>query len=290
MNEAALVADLGAVLQDMDSLGNVPATDSGVHSYAPVVIAKIRELLRHGGRHSNTRHFRSINRLLQGWHDLLMRHVDLVRERQLWHEESNVVVCTPWDSLASGATSSVATISAPYSGIRFMLCDILVPAELNPRGRLTQFNFAGIDFATPSVSTATVTYSTAAGVLGTPTVQGMDLTVFYQNKTAPTGRRGFRPWTGWIFDAAARIVTQIHNPDPAFARSYDLAWLMRSSPCAETYDRDMAYHRSYEGFDSIADMIHGAVIGLGQGGPVPARPRPPSVAYGPRGAGYAGRI
>ncbi len=269
-----LVRDLERVLTDTDNLGAVPTSDSGVHAYAPAVMLKIRDMLGTQGRHrfSGTRHFRSINKLLQNWHDLLGRHVDLVRERQVWHEESNVVVSTPWDALAAATSSSTVEVGAPYSGIRFMLLDILVPAELNPRGRLTSFTFAGINFAQPSTSSTTVGYSTAAGVLGTPAVLGMDLTVFYQNKTAPIGRRGFRPWTGWIFDPSAKINVQIHNPDPALARSYDLAWLMRSSPCNETFDPQKAMHNytGGESFQTLADQIHGAVIGIGQG----ALPRP----------------
>lgn len=269
-----LVRDLEHVLQDTDSLGAVPGTDSGVHAYAPGVMMKIRDLLQAGASHrfSGTRHFRSINKLLQNWHDLLGRHVDLVRERQVWHEESNVIVSTPWDALAAATSSSVCEVGAPYSGIRFMLLDILVPAELNPRGRLREFTFAGINFANPSTTSSTVSYSTAGGVLGTPLVLGMDLTVFYQNKTAPIGRRGFRPWTGWIFDPSAKINVQIYNPDPALAKSYDLAWLMRSSPCNETFDPTRAMHAytGGESFQTMADQIHGAVIGIGQG----ALPRP----------------
>lgn len=272
-NEAALLQDLNRVLVETDNLGNVPPSDAGIHAYAPGVMMKIRDLLSHGGRHSQTPHFRSINRLLRGWHDLLGRHVDLIREKQLWHEESNVVVSSPWDNLAAATQSSVATIGAPYSGVRFMLLDILVPAELTPRGRMTNFTFAGINFAQPSTNTTTLQYSTAAGVQGTPASLGMDLTVFYSNKTAPIGRRGFRPWTGWIFDPSAKIEVSIFNPDPAFAKSYDLAWLMRSSPCAEHYAKDAAYHYAThgDGFAEIADQIHGAVIGLGQGPIYPGR-------------------
>ncbi len=145
-----------------------------------------------------------------------------------------------------------------------MLCGILCPSPLQPRGRLTNLTFAGINFATPSIDATVVTYGAGAGV---PAQQGMGFTSFYENLTMPNGYRTFEAWTDWVFDPSAKFSVAVYNPDPIFARSYDFDFMMRSSPCQTTYD-EHAYHPAWypgQEFQSVVDQIHGAVVGLGSG-------------------------
>jgi hypothetical protein len=168
-----------------------------------------------------------------------------------------------------------------------MICDVLMPAELTNFGGFTTLQFAGIDFATPSTSANVVTYNNTAGTLGVPLQGRMGFTAFYTNKTMPSHHRRFCPWTGWIFDPAAKITFAIYNPT-AFAQSYSIDWLMRSNPCTEAYHeggRDMAYHLQSHDARHLFDMMHHFTSGMGSGTPQRRGPTPQRRSSGgsPRG-------
>lgn len=249
-----------------DDLGAIIPSDR-VRTYAPVLLEKIGALRRLrsprvglGGR--------ALDRVLHNFEQAIRRNVDLEAELEMWNETTNVVVSTPMDNVPPATTSCVCTWGAPYSGKDYLVLDCLVPAELTPAGRLVDLSFSSLNFALPSTQISTVQYSSAPGVLGAPLQGGMDLVVFYQNKTSPHGRRHFVPWVGWVFDASAKNTFSIYNPDPVTARSYQISWLCRSSPCAEEFDRTMAFSRhrpSTRGkdFGAVMNAIHSAVIGLG---------------------------
>jgi len=259
--------DLGKVLQDFGGLGMVPAPDAGAHMYSPLVLERLGHIVHHPhlGRHAQSPHFRAIHNMLQHLYGLMHRNVQLQREKALWHEKANVVESVQWTAVGAATLSSTATIRAPYSGVNYMILDMLMPAELTPLGWFTQMTFAGINFAQPSLSS--VTYG-PPGASGTPAQQGMGFSVFYTNKTCPEGSRGWSPWTGWILSSDAVILLQWFNPDALLARSLDVDFLMRSSPCGALFQQAIphAWHVS-QGYHHVVDQIYGAVLGL-SGGPM----------------------
>lgn len=267
------VDDLAAVLGDMDLMTTFPGDDVGnVRTHGPILLAKLADLEHHGiGSHVPHHHHRSIGHLIRRFHALVARNLDLQREIDIMAEGSNVIVSTPIDNLAANTTSTQVTLGAPYSGVDFMLCDILLPAELTPAGRFASLVFCGIDFATPSINAATVQYANGTpGTLGTPNTQGMGLSAFYTNKTMPTGSRRFAPWTGWYFDASAKITFTLYNPSLTLPASYFPDWLMRSSPCpveGTTVFSHARGHARFHEIDDVMDAIHGFTIGMGQRDP-----------------------
>ena len=128
----------------------------------------------------------------------------------------------------------------------------------------------GLDFANPSVNPANITYQATAGTLGTPLQGGQGLASLYTNLTAPKGTRTFEPWTGWIFDASAKVSFSIYNPSASFPGTYLIDWLMKASPCPTSgqFDRGMAlgHVRYHEGIAEMMSAIHGFAIGVGPKG------------------------
>ncbi len=265
--DADAVDQLRGVLEDFDLMTAVPGDDMGnIRTSAPILLAKLDDLGNSGfGHHIPAHHHRSMRHLISRFHSLVARNLDMQREIDLINEGSNVIVSTPIDNLAANTLSTQCTWGAPYSGKAFMLCDILIPAELTPAGRFGSLVFAGIDFATPSVNAATVSYIAPAGTLGAPGTQGMGLSFAYTNKTAPSGRRNFSPWTGWYFDPSAKITFTIFNPSLTLPASYFPDWLCRSSPCPDetTTFRNVRGHVRHHQMDHLMDVIHGWTIGMG---------------------------
>ena len=253
-------ADMTGFVEELGATWAIPKTGN-VHSHAPTVLHKLERLMREG---KHERHGKAVRAMLTGWRSHLRHHLDLAGKVAGLEAESNVVVSTPFDAVGPGALSVLATLSSPYSGRDFLIGDVLVPAELQPRGRFALLDFASINFASPSATASTVQYQNfGGGVTGAPATQGMDFTVFYQNKTSPHRRRHFCPWTGFVFRSDAKILIQVFNPDTVNARSYDFAWCMRSDPCAE-FARNFIYHPRNERGDHMRRLnaLHGAVIGL----------------------------
>jgi hypothetical protein len=290
------VDDIGLVLEDigygldgvMDDLGEISRT------HAPSLLGKMESLMHHGfGPHIPNHHQHSLHNMLERFHAVVERSLHLERELAAMQDTSNVVVSTPIDNLAAATTSANCTFGAPYSGIEFMICEMLMPAELTNFGGFGSLQFAGIDFATPSTSANVVTYDQVAGVLGAPLTKRMGFSVFYTNKTMPSHHRRFCPWTGWIFDPSAKITFNVFNPT-AFAQSYSIDWLMRSNPCTEAYQegsRDMAYHLQSHDAQHSFDMMHHFVLGMGNATPgrratAPTR-RASHSGGSPRGGGVA---
>lgn len=265
--------DLSTALDDLGAWEHVPDDHHLIRSYEPSVRAKLDHMLRvHGERYGH-----QTRRLLQAWYDLLRRHANLAREARAWRAACNVIATVSWDALAASSTSSTATLNTPYSGVDFVLLDMLVPSNTQPRGRFVKLQFASIDFAQPSQTA--VVYSTAAGTSGTPVQQGLDFSAFLHDKTAPDGSRKFTAWTGWAFAASAQIFLAVYNPDATYSKGYDISFLMRSSPCEYNWDTTFAKHWAREGgyefpdqdgymtseWGHVVDRIHGAVLGIGQG-------------------------
>lgn len=266
-------SDLGSVLADYESVGYTG--DGSAHIWSPVAMERLGQLVNHPqiGRHHGDRHFHAIHNMLAHLYQLMRHNVDLKREKALWHEKANVVESVQWTAVPLATLSSTATVKAPYSGVNFMILDMIMPAELTPLGWWTQMTFAGINFAQPSLTS--VTYG-LPGTGGTPAQQGMGFSWSYTNKTAPDGSRGWSPWTGWILSSDAQVFLQWFNPDANFARSLTLEFLMRSSPCGALFQQNLphAWHVS-QGFSHTVDQIYGAVLGL-TGAPMGA-PNPMSV-------------
>ena len=256
--------DLGKVLADIDDVGNY-LPDGSAHAYAPAVLDRLGHLIQHPGlmHHQGHGYFHSIQRLLHHLHGVVARNHELQVEKELWHTKGNVVTSVQWQNVATTSLSTTATLKAPYSGVNYMILDILMASEVTPLGWLTNLSFAGINFANPSQNS--VTYG-APGNSGSPTQQGMGFAVFYTNKTAPEGCRGFQPWTGWILSSDAQIFLQWFNPDPSFTRSISLDFVMRSSPCGNAWGgafegKTVGWHVS-RGFHNAVDQINSLIFGL----------------------------
>jgi hypothetical protein len=251
--------DLSAFVEDLGATWAIPK-GGAAYSHAPTVLHKLERLMREG-RHE--RHGRSIQRMLDHWRRHLRHHLELAGRVAGLDAESNVVVSTPFDFVAAAAQSVTCTLGAPYSGRDFLIGDVLVPAELQPRGRFTLLDFAGIDFSGPSKAATTVAYAVGPGATGTPAQQGMGFSELYSNKTSPHRRRHFCPWTGFVFRSDAKILIAVYNPDTANPRSYDFDWMMRSDPCAE-FARNFIYHPRHERSEHMRKLnsLHAAIIGL----------------------------
>jgi len=259
----AIFDDFGEVLKPLDDLGNFAT------SHTPAVLAKLDALEQHGfGSHVPRRHAHHLENMLHRFHAILERNMHLERELAHINQSSNVILSTPLDNVPALSTSTLVTFGAPYSGVKFMICACLVPAEITPPGRFSSLNFMGIDFATPSTSPANVTYlNNTPGVGGTPLQLGMGLASLYTNLTAPRGPRVFEPWTGWLFDPAAKISFAVYNPSGAFPGSYLIDWLMRSTPCPQghSFADNMAIgHVGYHDMGGLVDAIHHFAIGIGE--------------------------
>ncbi len=288
--------DLGKLVTDLDMVGMVG--DGSAYPWAPMVHHRLGQHLQHHQHHPSHPMGGVVHLLLQRLHAVLGRHRHLEEERRLWHAKCNVIESPYWLSLAANTQSSIATVRAPYSGVNYMILDVLMPANLTPFGFWTTINFAGINFATPGNG---ITYSTAAGVQGTPTtLPGMGFTDFLEDKTSPEGCRGWNPWTGWILSSDAVSTWAWFNPDTINARSLIVDILMRSSPCETTTwaTANSGGWHAYPTFDHGMEGIHalnlmyGGVLGLSG-----ALRGPPSGwfqgqhqqhpgSYGSRGPGY----
>jgi hypothetical protein len=273
VSDRQIIDDLGAVFETIDTrVGEAEIDELGnVHTHLPTLLGKLASLRDGGfGHHIPERHHRSLDRMVHRFEDILHRNMRLEAELAHLNASSNVILSTPLDNVPVLTTSTIVTFGSPYSGIDFMICAALLPAELTPAGRFATLNFMGIDFANPSSNPANVTYVAPAGTLGTPNQLGMGLSSFYTNLTAPRGARVFEPWTGWVFDASAKISFSVYNPSASFPATYLLDWLMRASPCPQQgqYDRGMAlgHVRYHEGIAELMNAIHGFAIGVGPKG------------------------
>ena len=208
-------------------------SDGSAHPWAPMVLHRLGQQLEHGHHvhHGHPHMSHVVHRLLAHLHAVMARHVNLEREKKLWHAKSNVVQTMYWQSVPPNTLSTTATVRAPYSGVNYMILDILMDTLLTPPGVWTNISFASINFGTPG---GTITYAApgtggtqgAGGVLG-----GMGFEAFLHDKTAPEGCRGWNPWTGWILSSDAVSTWQWANIDGSNARSLACSILMRSSPC-----------------------------------------------------------
>jgi hypothetical protein len=267
--------DLGAVFGDFDtSLGGVSDLGEVAHTHAPTLLAKLEHMLEQGGRHgyghigtASSRLSSHIDAMIARFASVVRRNIHLERELAIMNQSSNVVLSTPIDNLNALTNSTVVTFGAPYSGVDFMICAALLPAELTPAGRFSTLNFMGIDFASNSINAANVQYAVnTPGTLGQPLQQGMGLSSFYTNLTAPKGPRTFEPWVGWYFDASAKITFSIYNPSTSAPATYLLDWLMRASPCPQVagftpsmVQGHIGYHA---GMDDVFDAIHHFAMGV----------------------------
>lgn len=258
--------DLGSLVQDLDSVGFI--SNGSAHPWAPMVMHRLGQYLQHGGHrsHPHGRLGRTVRQLLQHLHTVMMRHVDLEREKKLWHAKCNVVQTMYWQSVAANTASTTATMRAPYSGVNYMILDILMPAPLTPFGFWSNISFAGINFAQPG---SAITYA-APGASGTQgaVLGGMGFTCLYHDKTAPEGCRGFNPWTGWILSSDAISTWQWFNASTLNPASVICDVLMRSSPCEVDWSmnqggRIAGWHAPSQPWGSHAlDMMYAGVLGL----------------------------
>lgn len=254
-----MAEDLSAFVEDLGATWSMPKGGTA-YSHAPTVLAKLERLIREG---KHERHGKAIRMMLDHWRRHLRHHLELAGRVAGLDAESNVVVSTPFDAVAPASLSVICTLGAPYSGRDFLIGDVLVPAELQPRGRFALLDFSGIDFAQPSKGATTVSYAAGGGgTTGTPAQQGMDFSILYTNKTSPHRRRHFCPWTGFVFRSDAKILIQLFNPT-TIDRDYDFAWAMRSDPCAE-FARNFIYHPRHERHEHMRKLnaLHSAIIGL----------------------------
>ncbi len=258
--------DLGMLVQDLDSVGMI--SDGSAHPWAPMVHHRLGSYLQQGAHRRHGHGVgRTIHQLLAHLHGVIGRHVDLEREKKLWHAKSNVVQSMYWQNVAANTASTTATVRAPYSGVNYMVLDCLMPAPLTPFGFWSNISFASLNFAQ---SGGTISYA-APGASGTQGAVngGMGFTVFYQDKTAPEGCRGWNPWTGWILSSDAVSTWQWFNGSTINTGSVICDVLMRSSPCE--VDWSMAQQGQtnawYTGNMGPAgthalDMMYAGVLGL----------------------------
>jgi hypothetical protein len=258
--------DLGALVQDLDAVGMI--SDGSAHPWAPMVLHRLGHHLQHG-HHTHHGHMGTVvHKLLAHLHAVMARHVDLEREKKLWHAKSNVVQTMYWQGVAANTASTTATMRAPYSGVNYMILDCLMPANLTPFGFWTNISFASINFAQ---SGQTIAYA-APGASGTQGAfaGGMGFTAFYEDKTAPEGCRGWNPWTGWILSSDAVSTWQWFNGSTANPASVICDVLMRSSPC-DTADWGQAQGGiGWSGFyapqhplgSHALDLMYAGVLGL----------------------------
>jgi hypothetical protein len=223
--------DLGKVVQDLDAVGFI--SDGSAHPWAPMVMERLHHHLQHPHHHEMVSRLghagHTIHRLMSYLHHIMARHVSLEREKRLWHAKSNVVQTMYWQNVASNTNSTTATVKAPYSGVNYMVLDILMDTVLTPPGMWTNISFASINFAQ---SGSQIVYTPpGTGVQGGPAAGGHGFEVFLHDKTAPEGARGWNPWTGWILSSDAVSTWQWMNLDPVNPRSLTTSILMRSSPC-----------------------------------------------------------
>jgi len=226
-------SDLGRMVADLDAVGFI--SDGRAHPWGPMVMQRLEHHLQHPHHAEVAARLgvagQTIHRLLRYLHGIMARHVNLEREKRLWHSKSNVVQTMYWQNCASGTLSTTATVRAPYSGVNYMVLDILMDTALTPPGLWTNISFASINFAQAG---SQITYA-APGTTGTQAAAangGMGFEQFLHDKTAPEGSRGWNPWTGWILSSDAVSSWQWLNLDPnGNARSLFCSILMRSSPC-----------------------------------------------------------
>lgn len=224
--------DLGSIVEDLDAVGMIADPSQG-HPWAPMVLSRLGGHLHHGAWHHLGAMGETIHKLLGHLHAVMARHVNLERERRLWHAKSNVVETMYWQSVAPNASSTTATVKAPYSGVNYMILDVLMDTLLTPPGFWQTISFASINFAQSGGQQISYATPGASGVQGAGAGQngGMGFEVFLHDKTAPEGCRGFNPWTGWILSSDAVSTWQWANADALNARSLFCSILMRSSPC-----------------------------------------------------------
>lgn len=226
--------DLTKIVADLDAVGMI--SDGSAHPWAPMVMHRVGQHLAHHGHPGHQHHHMSpvVHRLLAHLHAVLARQVNLEKEKRLWHSKSNVVETMYWQSVAANTASTTATVRAPYSGVNYMILDVLMDTLLTPPGFWSNISFASINFAQ---SGSTITYGTP-GASGTQAAGGltggMGFECFLHDKTAPEGARGWNPWTGWILSSDAVSLWQWVNADAANSRSLFCSVLMRSSPCDTT--------------------------------------------------------
>jgi hypothetical protein len=271
--------DLNTLVVDLDAVGFIG--DGSAHPWAPMVLHKLHTHLQHPDHHAlaslgHAGH--TIHKLLAYLHSIMRRHVDLEREKRLWHAKSNVIQTMYWQNVASNTASTTATVRAPYSGVNYMVLDVLMDTVLTPPGMWTNVSFAGINFAQPG---QTITYGVpgASGVQGGPQPGGMGFEAFLHDKTAPQSERGWNPWTGWILSSDAVSTWQWQNLDPANARTLFCSVLMRSSPCemamwtgnVQQTIGGQQFPIPWAGFPTFAhpglgthalDVMHAAMLGL----------------------------
>jgi hypothetical protein len=270
-----IIDDLSGVFADFDTaVGGVDDLGAFGRTDPLMLLAKIEQLRERGHRTHwggmPTHLGEHIGHIVHKFHHLVNRNIQLERELEVLSMSSNVIVSTPIDNLAAATTSGLVTFGAPYSGIDFAITAMLLPAELTPPGRFSTLQFMGIDFATPSTSGIVVQYAAPSGTLGTPVVQGMGLSSFYTNLTAPRGHRVFEPWVGWMFDASAKVSFTVYNPSATLSATYLIDWMMRSSPCPQpgvsVFNPSMVrgHVQYHEGVPELFNAIHHAVIGMGR--------------------------
>jgi hypothetical protein len=267
--------DLGTLVQDLDAVGYI--SDGSAHPWAPMVMQRLGHHLQHADHLTHLGHAgHTIHKLMHYLHQVMARHVNLEKEKRLWHAKSNVTQTMYWQSVAANTASTTATVRAPYSGVNYMVLDILMDTALTPPGFWSNISFASINFAQ---SGNTITYAApgTGGVQGAGgQAGGMGFDVFLHDKTAPEGARGWNPWTGWILSSDAVSTWQWVNADPSNARSLFASLLMRSSPCdvspwmqggqqgqgtVQWFGYPAAWHQS--GAHAL-DMMYAGVLGLSQ--------------------------
>jgi hypothetical protein len=268
-----IIDDLGAIFGAVDTaVGEAAIDDLGslAQTHVPSLLAKLHALRTGGiGPHIPRGDHDRIHHMIGRFEQVVAKNMRLEAELANLNASSNVVLSTPFDNVPSLTTSAVCQFGTPYSGIDFMILACLLPAELTPAGRLATLNFMGIDFANPSINPVNVSYSgVTPGTQGVPVVQGMGVSNFYTNLTAPNGPRTFQPWTGWVFDASARISFSVYNPSGSFPATYLFDWLMKASPCPgqNQFNDKMArgHVRYHDGIAELMNAIHGFAIGIGR--------------------------
>jgi len=265
-----VIDDLGAIFDTFDStlagvddLGAVASTD------VPTLLRKLHALQEGGyGKQVPDRHKHHLDGMLRRFRSVVERNMNLERELRILSQSSNVILSTPLDNVPALTTSTVVTFGTPYSGVKFMICAAELPAELTPAGRFATLNFMGIDFGSPSINPANISYLVnTPGSQGQPLVGGMGMTWAYSNLTAPAGKRTFEPWVGWLFDPSAKISFSVYNPNAGFPGTYLLDWLMRSSPCPQGFsfgEDTVIGHVAHHEVGGLMDAIHHFTVGVGE--------------------------
>lgn len=155
----------------------------------------------------------------------------------------NVAICVCVDQLAVATETGLITISTPYNGQPWTLCDVICVATqgnvtasataatttiYSGQMRISSFKIAGIDFVNQTSAAFATNAPTSPGL--SPALWGHDKQHVPENK--------FRPWAGYALRPEAQILMKVYHEGTAAtpAASLNLTLLCRSSPCDQSFN------------------------------------------------------